>query len=128
MLVPTLYDKFQPPNGSYSVSDIQDYFMCILKKHGQNINNPSVRKYVNKIENRIFLKIKAGYSLEFKRLEARKLLGSTENKITKNKKQYQFIAILLIMFISKVQEFYIYLFQINHLTAYQKFLQKIISF
>ena len=85
MLVPTLNDKFQLPNGSYSVSDIQDYFMCILKKHGENINNPSVRKYVNKIENRIFLKIKAGYSLEFKRLEARKLLGSTEDKITKNK-------------------------------------------
>ena len=70
---------------SYSVSNIQDYFKYILKKHGENIDKPSVQIYVNKIENRITFKIKDGYSLELLTPETMKLLGSTENKITKDK-------------------------------------------
>ena len=66
----------------YTVSDIQDYFEHILKKHGENINNPSVIMYVNKIESRITFKIKNGYSLELLTLETIKFLGSTE--ITKD--------------------------------------------
>ena len=50
---PTWNDKFQLPDRSYSVSDIQDYFEYILKKHEENTYNPSVRIYVNKIENRV---------------------------------------------------------------------------
>ena len=73
------------PDGSYSVSDIQDYLEYILKKHGENIANPSVKIYVNKIENRITFRIKNGYSLELLTPETMKLLGSTENKITKDK-------------------------------------------
>ena len=71
---PTWNDKFELPDGSYSVSDIQDYFEYILKKHGENINNPSVRIYVNKIENRITFKIKTGYYLELLTPETAKLL------------------------------------------------------
>ena len=41
--------------------------------------------YVNKIENRVIFKIKDGYSLELLTLETMKLLGTTENKITKDK-------------------------------------------
>ena len=42
------------PGGSFSISDIQDYFEHILeKKHGEKTNNPSIRIYVNKIESRI---------------------------------------------------------------------------
>ena len=41
--------------------------------------------YVNKIENRITFKIKNGYSLELLTKETMKLLGSTENEITKDK-------------------------------------------
>ena len=41
--------------------------------------------YVNKIENRITFKIKAGYYLELLAPETMKLLGSIENKITKEK-------------------------------------------
>ena len=78
-------DKFELPDGSYSVSDIQDYFEYILKKHGENIDNPSVKIYVNKTENRITFKIKNGYSLELWTLERMILLGSTENKTTKHK-------------------------------------------
>ena len=57
----------------------------ILKKHGENIDNPSVRIYVNKSENRIKFKIKTGYYLELLTPETMKLLGSIENQITKYK-------------------------------------------
>ena len=36
---PTWNDKYELFDGPYSVSDIQDYFEYILKKHGENINN-----------------------------------------------------------------------------------------
>ena len=77
---PTWNDEFELPDGSYSVSDIQDYFEYILKKHGEDIDEPSVQIYVNKIENRITFKIKNGYSLELLTLETMKLLGSGEIK------------------------------------------------
>ena len=48
-------------------------------------DKPSVKIYVNKIESRIKFKIKNGYSLELLTSETMKLLGSTENKITKDK-------------------------------------------
>ena len=82
---PTWNDEFELPDGSYSISDIQDYFEYILKKHGEDIDKPSVQIYVNKIENRVTFKIKNGYSLELLSEETMKLLGSTENKITKDK-------------------------------------------
>ena len=82
---PTWNDKFELPDGSYSVSDIQDYFEYILKKHGEDIDKPSVQIYVNKIENRITFKIKNGYCLELLSKETIKLLRSTENKITTDK-------------------------------------------
>ena len=61
---PTWNDKLELPDGSYSASDIQDYFEYILKKHEENTDKPSVHIYVNKIENRVTFKIKNGYSLE----------------------------------------------------------------
>ena len=73
------------PGGSYSVSDIQEYFEYILKKHGEEIDNPSIRRYVNKIESRITFKIKTEYYLELLTPDTIKLLGSTGNKITKDK-------------------------------------------
>ena len=58
---PTWNGKFELLDGSCSVSDIQDRFECILKKHNEKMNNLSIRIYVNKIENSITLKIKTGY-------------------------------------------------------------------
>ena len=40
---------------------IQDYFGYILKKHGENFHDSSIRIYVNKIENIITFKIKTRY-------------------------------------------------------------------
>ena len=83
---PTWNEEFTLSDGSYSASDIQDYFEYILKKHRENIGKPSIQIYINKIENRITFKIKNGYSLEILTKERMKLLGSTKNKITKDEK------------------------------------------
>ena len=48
-------------------------------------DNPSIRIYVNKIQNGITFKIKNGYYLELLTLETMKLLGSKVSKITKDK-------------------------------------------
>ena len=82
---PTWREEFELPDGSYSVSDIQDYFEYILKKPGESIDNPSIRMYINRIKNRITFKIKTVYYLELLTPETMKLLGSTESKITKDK-------------------------------------------
>ena len=82
---PTWSEEFNLPDGSYSIPDIQDYFKFILKKHGENVDNPPIIIYVNKIENRITFKIKYGYFLELLTPETMKLLGSSESKITEDK-------------------------------------------
>ena len=46
------------PDGSYSVSEIYNYFEYILKKHETVTDNPSMKINVNKTENRITFKIK----------------------------------------------------------------------
>ena len=79
---PAQNDNFELPNESYLISDIQDHFQYILK---DNTDNPSIRLYRNKIQNRVTFKIKTGYYLELLTPETMKLLGSTENKITKDK-------------------------------------------
>ena len=73
------------PDGSYSVSDIQDYFEYILKKHGEDIDEPSIQIYINKTENRVTFKIKNGYNLLLLPPETMKLLVSTKNKITQDR-------------------------------------------
>ena len=82
---PTWSEEFKLPDGSYSVQDIQDYFEYILKKHNESVDNPSIRIYINKIENRITFEIKNGYYLKLLAPETLKLLGSTNCKITKDK-------------------------------------------
>ena len=79
----TWNEEFELTDGSYSVSDIQDYREYIIKKHETVTDNPSIMMYVYKIENRITFKIKKGYYLELLTPEAMKLLGSTKSKITK---------------------------------------------
>ena len=51
----------------------------------QNVNNPAIKIYVNKIKNRISFKITNGYYLQLLTPETMKLLGSTESKIIKDK-------------------------------------------
>ena len=81
----TWKDEFELSDGSCSVPDIQDYFEYILTKYGVKIDNPPIKVYVNKTENRITFKIKTGYYLELLTPETIDLLGSARNNITKDK-------------------------------------------
>ena len=79
------YQHQQLHGGSFLVSHIQDYFEYTLKKHNENVGDPSIRVYVNRIENAKTFNIKTGYYLELLTPETMKLLGRTENKVTKDK-------------------------------------------
>ena len=72
------------PDGSYSISDIQDYFEFIIKKHETLTENPPIQIYPNKIKNRIIFKVKTGYRLELLSPETMKLLGSTKKDVDKD--------------------------------------------
>ena len=82
---PTWNDVFDLPDGSYSISDIQDYFEFIIKKHETLTENPPIQIYPNKIKNRIVFKIKTGYKLELLTPETIKLLGSTRKDVDADK-------------------------------------------
>ena len=73
---PTQNEEFELPDGSYSVSDIQNYFGYIIKKRRPVTNNPAIGIYVIKIEKSNTLNINN---------KAMKLLGSTKTKIAKDK-------------------------------------------
>ena len=75
---PTWNDTFNLPDGSCSISDIQDYFEFIIKKHETLTENSPVQIYVNRIKKGIVFKIKRGYKLELLTPETMKLLASTK--------------------------------------------------
>ena len=81
---PTWNDEFDLPDGSYSVSDIQDYFEYIIKEHETIADNPPVQIYVNKI-NRIIFKTKTGYKLELLTKGTMQLLRSSKKDVDQNK-------------------------------------------
>ena len=49
---PTRNDEFDSPDGSYSISDIQDSFEFIIKKHETLTEDPPVQIYVKNIRNK----------------------------------------------------------------------------
>ena len=55
---PAWTDKFELPDGKYCRSDVQDNFEYIIKKHKTLTGNPPIKICINKIENRISLKIR----------------------------------------------------------------------
>ena len=55
---PTWSYEVDLPDGSNSISDIPDYFECIIKKHETVSYNSSVQIYVIKIKNRIVFRKK----------------------------------------------------------------------
>ena len=69
------------PNGSYNISETQDYIEYIIKKHETIGKNAPILIYANTINNRIVFKIKSGYKLELLSKETMKLLRSTKDII-----------------------------------------------
>ena len=82
---PTWDKEFELPSRSYSVSDIQHYFECIIKNHETLTDNLPVQIYVNRIENRITFNIKTEYYLELSTPQTMKLLEGNQKKITIDK-------------------------------------------
>ena len=83
---PTWNGTFNLPDGSYLISDIQDYFEYIIKKHETITDeNSPIKIYVNKIKDRTVFKIKTGCKLELLTEETMKLLGTSKKEISKGK-------------------------------------------
>ena len=83
---PTWSEKFNISDGSYAVTDIQDYLEYIIKKHETITDEDSpIKIYANKIKNRVTFKIKTGYKLELLAKETMQLLGSTKKEVNKDK-------------------------------------------
>ena len=82
---PTWNDTFDVPDGSYSISALQNYFDYIIKIHETITDTSPILIYVNQINKRIIFKIKSGYKLELLSKETMKLLGSASNTIDKDK-------------------------------------------
>ena len=61
----TWNEEFQLPDGSYSVSNIQDYFEYILKKHGESIEKLSIQIHANKLKIGLYLKSKMDILFNF---------------------------------------------------------------
>ena len=85
------------PDGSYSITDIQDYFVFIIKKHETLTENPPVQIFPNKIKNRIDFKVKTGYKLELLSPETMKLLGNTKkDKDGENVPKLESVEVVLV--------------------------------
>ena len=81
----TWSQKFDLPDGSYNIPEIQDYFEYIIKNHEITAETAPILIYANTITNRIVFKIKTGYKLELLSKETMKLLGSTRDTIDADK-------------------------------------------
>ena len=55
-----------------------------MKRNDGSTDNPPIRIYVNKIENRITFRIKRGWHMELSTPEMMKLLGITKRKLNKD--------------------------------------------
>ena len=64
-------DEFELLEGSYSVSDIQDYIEYITKKHEILSTNPYIEIYINRIKNRVIFEIKNDINYNYKHLKGR---------------------------------------------------------
>ena len=82
---PTWNETFDLPDGSYNISEIQDYIEYIIKKHEAIGGYAPILIYANTINNRIIFKIKTGYKLELLSKETMKLLASTKDIIDSDK-------------------------------------------
>ena len=58
IIAPTWNDGFELLDGSYSVSDIQDYTEYIIKKHETITAIPAIHVYINIINKRLVFEIK----------------------------------------------------------------------
>ena len=120
----TWNEEFELPEGSYSVPDFQDHFEYTIKRHETLTDKLPIQTLVNKIQNRITLKIKTGYYLELLTNKTMRPLWSIKRRITtdKNGENVQKLDI------TEVALFVVILSIINicHSVSYKIFNQQII--
>ena len=115
---PTWNDELDLPDGSYSISDIQDYFEFIIKKHETLAENPPIEIYPYKIKNRIVFKVKTDTNknyylqkrLNYQRVEIKALIKKKMEKMHQKLESFevfQNIVIQSITIISKHQKHYL---------------------
>ena len=123
---PTRDDEFDLPDGSYSISYIQDYCEFIIKKYLTSTENPPIQIYPNKIKNRILFKIKTKYKLKLLSPKTVKLLGNTKKDVNKDKDgedttRLESVEVVLvhesITVISKHLKYYLLLCLINNFVS-----------
>ena len=76
---PTWSEDVTTTDGSYEISQIQNYFLDkVIKKHESNLKSNEqlpVLIYAHRILNRVTFRIKTGYKLELLTNETMRLLG-----------------------------------------------------
>ena len=76
---PTWSEDVSIRDGSYEISQIQNYFLDeVIKKHESNVQSNEqspILIYTNRILNRVSFRIKTGYKLELLTNETMRLLG-----------------------------------------------------
>ena len=82
---PTWNETFDLPDGSYNISEIQNYIEYIIKKHETIGENAPILISANTINNRIIFKIGSEYQLELLSNQTMKLLRSTKDTIDAEK-------------------------------------------
>ena len=110
-------------DGSYNISEIQDYIEYIIKKHETIGENVPILIYANAINNRIVFKIKTEYKLELLSKETMKLLGSTKDiidsdKNSENVPRLENVEVVLVhckIVINNIREYYLLLYQLNNM-------------
>ena len=98
---PTWNEKFDLPDGSYNIPEIQDYIEYIIKKHETIGETAPILIFANTINNRMVFKIKTGYKLELLSKETMKLLGCTKNiidadKNSENVPRLEYVEVVLV--------------------------------
>ena len=86
VIAPTWNDEFELPDGSYSMSSIQDHIEYI-KKHKTLTTIPPIDVYSKRIHKRLVFKIDNGCKLELQTPETMKLFGSVKELIDQTKKK-----------------------------------------
>ena len=80
-------EEFELPDRSYSVSDIQEYFLYNSKRYKTWREKSVIQIYVNKIQNRIASKIKTWYYFKLLKSKTKKKKTMTK-KICATTKNY----------------------------------------
>ena len=100
---PTWSETFDLPDGSYEISDIQDYFSKMIQKHETTVKTDEespILIYPYGVKNRISFKIKTGYKLELLTNETQKLLSDgpiiDKDKVSKNVPQLEQVEYVLL--------------------------------